>query len=213
MPNIAAWLAAANPLRENPTREQALMAGRWSSLALGLTALTGLIQGLLIWVNRDRTIAAMQEFMDGFTSSMGPDAAPEAVEMQSAMMEAMMPGMILQSVVWIIVFAIVFVALAGVQWSKPTRWIPIVFIVVAALGLFGHLMNMMMAATLANAPIVMADGTSLPTPGPQMSGIPAWFFPVMAAEAAIALVLHITGLRGAIALRRMAERAGGDVQP
>lgn len=213
MPNVTAWLAAANPLRANPTREQALMAGRWSSLALGLTALTGLIQGLLIWMNRDRTIAAMQEFMDGFTASMGPDAAPEAVEMQSAMMEAMMPGMILQSVVWIIVFAIVFVALAGIQWNRPTRWIPIVFMILAGFGLFGHLMNMMLTSALESAPALMPDGTPMVVPGRQMSGIPGWFYPVMAAEAAIALVLHITGLRGALALRRMGERADADNQP
>ena len=204
---IAAWLAAANPFRSNPTRDQALMAGRWSSIALVLGAVLGLIQALLIWINRDRTIAAMREFMDTFTSSVSADAPTEFTEMHSAMMEGMMPGMILQSVVWAVLFALVYLVLAAVQWSKPTCWIPIVFIVLAGFSLFGHISNALVMSAFENAAATMPGGSAMPMPGPQMTGIPAWFLTVIAVESAIVLVLHITGSRGALALRRMAERS------
>ena len=203
---IAAWLAAANPFRSNPTRVQALMAARWSSIALIISAAVGLTQALLVWINRERTIAAMREFMETFSGAATAGTSPEFAEMHAAMMEAMMPGVILQSVVWGVLFTLVYLGLAAVQWSKPTRWIPIVFLVFAGFSLFGYLSDALMMSAFENAAATMPDGSAMPMPGPEMTGIPAWFLTVTAVKSALVAILHITGLRGALALRRMAER-------
>ena len=201
--SLGDWIAAANPFAAHGTREQALRAARWASLSLILTGVISLVQAGVMWINRDSAAAAMITFMEGFAMGGVP---PEAAQMHSTMMRAMIPGMVAQSIAWSALFGLVYLGLAKAQWDRPNRWIPIIFLILSAFAVLSVVGHLVMMATFNQVAAGLPGGAALPSPpSARMLGLPPWLIAVAGVESVLALILHTTALRGALALRRFSD--------
>lgn len=166
------WVKASNPTAPIDTRAQAVAAARASALAIFLGVAFGIFGVVKTMTGGAEAMeAAMVENAQG-------DAA--AVGMASAMAGA---------AVFISIAMVVVQAIFGlVQWAKPNRFIPILFIVLVAFGLVSSLLG-------------PAMGSQMDLPAAAQS--PLWLTVLSLVVLLVELVMHIAGYRGAAKLNQL----------
>ena len=159
------WVKAMNPTSQATTEAEALAAARASAIAMFIGAIYGAV-GVFMMLN-----GGMAEMEAAMAAASGGDAATAA-----------MSGSMAQFALYAAIFFAVLQAILGfVQWTKPNKVLPILFIVLIVYGIGSTALSQMMAGqmnmpeTAANSPILIAVG-----------------YVVMVVE----LVLHIAGIRG-----------------
>jgi len=100
-----------------------------------------------------------------------------------------MAGMMAQLALWMAIFFVVLQLILGfVQWAKPNKVIPILFIILVVYGIGSAALGQMMAGQMEGA--AAAQG-------------PLWLTIGGYVVLVVELVLHIAGVRGASALDRI----------
>ncbi len=180
---MSKWIAAANPTAPLDTQEQAADAARSTSWGAWLGAVIGVIGSVATWLQKDQIIAMTRQAMQEQFAAQNVD--PAMAEAQLAGVEAGIPigiGVTL-------LFAVIYVILGFVQWKKPNVAIPIIFLLLVGLNI------LMTVFSLVTSPASMAVF------GPAQI--------VVFILTLVTLVLHVAGLRGALAYRRFVEMSGG----
>lgn len=199
--SAAAWLAAANPFHKPASRDEAARAARWSCVALVIGGVMQIVSAAWMWLNRDRLLAAMREYMDGMVS-VGAD--PE-LESMRVMQDAMIVNMPMQQLVMAAVVMAFLIVMAVIQWKKPNPIIPGIWLALAVYGLFSLGLVLVMAPMMETmfVRIAEASGEAFPQP-PSMEtlGTPLWLMALLALKNLLAVILHIAGLRGGLSIKR-----------
>src|SRR5690606_27854081 len=129
------WAKAMNPTSPLTTEDEALGAARASAIAIFLGVIWGIV-GVLYLMS-----GAGQEAMAAALAQSG--GSPEA---------ANMTGMMSQVALWMSVFFVVLQLILGfVQWTKPNKVIPILFIILVVYGLGSTALGQVMAGELPEA--------------------------------------------------------------
>jgi len=164
------WAKAMNPTSPLTTEDEALGAARASAIAIFLGVIWGIV-GVLYLMS-----GAGQEAMAAALAQSG--GSPEA---------ANMTGMMSQVALWMSVFFVVLQLILGfVQWTKPNKVIPILFIILVVYGLGSTALGQVMAGEL-----------------PEAAQSPMWMIVGGYVVLVIELVLHIAGVRGASKLDQL----------
>ncbi|MBO9501779.1 hypothetical protein [Brevundimonas sp. A19_0] len=166
------WIKAINPTAPITTRPEATAAARASALAI----LLGVAFGIF-----------------GVVRTMGVGTeAMEAMMVENAQGDAAVAGMagaMAGAVVYFSIGMVVVQAIFGlVQWAKPNRFIPILFIILVVLGLLSSVWGLAMASQMDVPANVQA---------------PLWLTVLTLVVLLVELVLHIAGLRGASRLDQL----------
>ncbi len=169
---MADWLKAINPGSTATTRPEAIAAARASTIGIFLGVAVGVV-GLI------RTMGIGTEAMEAamIESAQGDPAV------------AGMAGTIVGAMVYGWGAMLVIQAIFGlVQWVKPNRVIPILFILLVAYGLL-----------LAISGLAMTSQADLP------AGVaaPLWFTVLGFIALIVELALHVAGFRGASKLAQL----------
>lgn len=164
------WIRALNPTSPLATEAEALTAARASSLALFLSVLWSII-GIAYM------LTAGQAAMDAAMKQAATDA-PEMAGVISMVAQATL----VFSAFWVLVQLV----LGFVQWVKPNVVIPIIFAILAGLGLLWGLFSLLIAGSAEVA-----------------AAVPGWQLWIGLFIGAIQLVMHIAGIRGASKLREL----------
>lgn len=168
------WIRAINPTSPLDTDAEARTAARVSSLALFL----GVVWGILGIVYM---LTAGQEAMAAAVKQATADA-PEAAN--AAVLIAQV------TVVFSGLWVLVQLGLGVLQWVKPNIVIPIVFVILAALGLFWGVIGTLIATATNTA-----------------AAVPGWQLWTGLLLGVIQLIMHIAGIRGARRLRDLRAQA------
>jgi len=171
------WIKAANPLASITGPEQARTAARMSAVALWLSAAWGAVGFVWMMTNLERIQAAMTA------------AVAVQTEGQSAEAVAMANSIIANGAQTGLIFAGVIVAiqlgLGWFQWTRPNRYIPIIFLLLSAYALLTDVFGIVTAGG------IVVDATAMN---------PVWRTVIGLAVVAICTILHLAGLRGAMKL-------------
>ena len=169
---MADWLKAINPTSTATTRPEAVAAARASAIGIFLGIAVGVV-GLI------RTMGIGTEAME---AAMIENAQGDAAV-------AGMAGTIAGAMMYVAGGMLVLQAIFGlVQWFKPNRIIPVLFILLVAIGLLSSISGLAMTSQ-ADASAAIAA--------------PLWFTVLGFVALIIELVLHIAGFRGASKLAQL----------
>ena len=169
---MADWLKAINPTAPIHTRPEALAAARASALAIALGVAFGIF-GVI------KTMGAGTEAMEAMVAESAQGDAEVA-----GMVGVMAGAAVFVSIAMVVVQAI----LGLVQWVKPNRFIPVLFIALVALGLASTVYGLM-----------MVNQVDVPAGMQASIGLSVISLVVLLVE----LALHITGFRGASKLAQL----------
>lgn len=166
------WVKASNPTAPINTRPEAIAAARASALAIFLGVAFG--------------IFGVVKTMTGGTEAM------EAAMMENAQGDAAVAGMASAmagaAVVMSIAMVVVQAVFGLVQWAKPNRFIPILFIVLVAFGLLSSVSGLAMVSQMDL---------------PAAAQTPLWLTVLSLVVLLVELVMHIAGYRGAAKLNQL----------
>jgi preprotein translocase subunit SecG len=166
------WAKAMNPTSPLNTEAEALAAARASAIAIFLGALWGLVGVIYLMTAGQEAMAAA--FAQG---------AADAPEM------AGMAGTMSQVALWTAGFFVVLQLILGfVQWKKPNKVLPILFIILVVYGIGSAALGQMMAGQLDI---------------PEAAQGPLWLTLIGYVVMVIQLVMHIAGVRGASKLDKI----------
>lgn len=169
---MADWLKAINPGSTATTRPEAVAAARASAIGIFLGVAVGVV-GLI------RTMGIGTEAME---AAMIENAQGDAAV-------AGMAGTIASAMVYVAGAMLVIQAIFGlVQWFKPNRVIPILFILLVAIGLLSSISG-----------LAMSSQTGMPA----AVAVPLWFTVLGFIALIVELALHIAGFRGASKLAQL----------
>ncbi len=169
---MADWLKAINPGSTATTRPEAVAAARASAIGIFLGVAVGVV-GLI------RTMGIGTEAME---AAMIENAQGDAAV-------AGMAGTIASAMVYVAGGTLVVQAIFGlVQWFKPNRVIPILFILLVAIGLLSSISGLAMSSQMETATAVAA---------------PLWFTVLGLVALIVELALHVAGFRGASTLAQL----------
>ncbi|MBA4804115.1 MAG: hypothetical protein H2038_05640 [Brevundimonas sp.] len=170
------WAKAMNPTSPLDTEEAALAAAKVSAIGMLIGALH---QGVGVWYS---TTPAAQEaaarMIEQFTGQ-APDPAALAQQGQFGLMLGV--GLTLLQLI-----------LAAVQWRKPNKVLPILFLILVVWGLGGGVLALLVPAMAAAQPMWLT------------------FFTIV--TMLIAGLMHIAGIRGSSALDRIRMDAANTYQ-
>lgn len=169
---MADWLKAINPASSATTRPEAVAAARASAIGIFLGIAVGVV-GLVrtMGIGTEAMEAAMIENAQGDPAVAG------------------MAGTIASAMVYVAGGMLVVQAIFGlVQWFKPNRVIPILFILLVAIGLLSSISG-----------LAMSSQTGMP----EAVAVPLWFTVLGFVALTVELVLHIAGFRGASKLAQL----------
>ena len=169
---MADWLKAINPTSTATTRPEAVAAARASAIGI----LLGIVVGVI-----------------GLIRTMGIGAeAMEAAMVENAQGDAAVAGMagtIAGVMVYVAGGMLVLQAIFGlVQWFKPNRVIPVLFILLVAIGLLSSVSGLAMSSQVET---------------PAAVAVPMWFTVLGIIALLVELALHIAGFRGASKLDQL----------
>ncbi|MBU2168750.1 MAG: hypothetical protein KKF88_13055 [Alphaproteobacteria bacterium] len=169
---MADWLKAINSTSPATTRPEAVAAARASALAIVLGVAFGIF-GVM------RTMSLGTEAMEAM---MVENAQGDAAV--AGMAGAMASAAVFFSIGMLVVQAI----FALVQWLKPNRFIPVLFIALVGLGLVSTVYGLAMAGQMDVPAGLQA---------------PLWLTVISLVVLLIELALHIAGFRGASKLAQL----------
>lgn len=174
---MSSWIKAANPLAAIVGPDEARTAARMSAVALWLSAIWGAVGFVWMMMNLERIQAAMTA------------AVAIQTEGQSAEAVALANSIVANGAQTTLIFAGIIVAiqlaLGWYQWTRPNRYIPIVFLLLSAYALLTDVIGIITAGGIAVHPTVMN---------------PVWQTVAGLAVVVICTLLHLAGLRGAMKL-------------
>ena len=176
------WLAAANPLHTPASRDEALRAARWGSIALVISACWSAVVAIFTYLNHEQVTAAMIRAVPVQT-----DLPAEQAEATAAMSRALMSSMSVPMLIISLVMCVVYLVLARVQWTRPNIVIPIVILAFVAYGVFAGLLAM------ATNPMVRETAAGLQ---------PVWLTAAGWVIQLVKAVLLVASWRGAASLKR-----------
>jgi hypothetical protein len=159
------WVKAMNPTSQATTEAEALAAARASAIAMFIGAIFGAV-GVFMMLN-----GGLAEIEKAMAAASGGDAA-------TAAMSGSMAKVTLYSAIF---FTVLQAILGYVQWTKPNKVLPILFIVLVVYGIGSTALSQMMAGQM-NLPETSTNSPLFITVG----------YVVMVVE----LILHIAGIRG-----------------
>jgi hypothetical protein len=160
------WVKAMNPTSQATTEGEALAAARASAIAMFLGALWGVV-GILYFMSAGEAAMA---------AALSAQSTPDAPDMSG------MAGMMSNAAIGISAFFVVLQLILGfVQWTKPNKVLPILFIVLVVYGIGSALVGQMMAGQMDM---------------PAAAATPMWLTTVGYVVMVVELVLHIAGVRG-----------------
>ena len=169
------WARAMNPTSPLNTEAEALAAARASAIAIFLGVVWGIIGVVYL-------MTAGQEAMQAAMAAAGGDEAT-----------AGMAGSMAQFALYMAIGLVVIQAILGfVQWAKPNKVIPILFIILVVYGLGSAALGQLMADQIGV---------------PEGSQGPLWLVVAGFVVMIVQLVLHIAGVRGASRLDRLRVEA------
>lgn len=169
------WAKAMNPTSPLNTEAEALAAARASAIAIFLGVVWGVV-GIIYMMTGG------QEAMEAAMAAAGGEEATAGMATSMA-----------QFALYMAIGLVVIQAILGfVQWTRPNKVIPIIFIILVVYGLGSAALSQMMAGQM-NLP----EGAQ----GPLWLTVAG--FVVMLVE----LVLHIAGVRGASKLDKLRMEA------
>lgn len=171
------WIKAANPLATIAGPDEARTAARMSSVALWLSAAWGAVGVIWMMMNLERIQAAMTAAVAVQTEGQSAEAVALA---NSIIANGAQTGLIFGAVI-----VAIQLGLGGYQWTRPNRYIPIVFLLLSAYALLTDIFG------IASAGGISMDATAMN---------PAWRTVVGLVVVAISTLLHLAGLRGAMKL-------------
>ena len=175
------WIKAANPMATIVGPDEARTAARMSAVALWLSAAWGGVGFVWMMSNLERIQAAMTA------------AVAVQTEGQSAEAVAMANSIIANGAQTGLIFAGIIVAvqlgLGWFQWTRPNRYIPIIFLLLSGYALLTDVSHVVTAGGFA------ADA---------MTMNPAWRIVAGLIVVTLCTLLHLAGLRGAIKLDKSA---------
>jgi len=166
------WVRASNPTAPITNEAEATAAARASAIAIFLGVLWGVVGIIYL-------MTAGQELM----AAAMAQASADAPEMEG------MAGVMTQAALWMsVVFVVIQLVLGLVQWAKPNIVIPIIFVILVAIGLISGLMGLMMAGQAGM---------------PETAAAPVWQTWGGLVILVVQLILHIAGIRGARMLDKL----------
>ena len=172
---MSEWIKAINPTATIGTESEALRAARASAIAIFIGVAYGVF-GVVMMMNGG--LEAMESAMAAQSTGADPQVAG-------------MTGAIAQFTFYMMIGMVVIQLILGVvQWMKPNIVIPILFIVLVVYGLGSTILSQVMAGQM-NVPESPMNTTLLVVVG----------IVIMVVE----LILHISGVRGASALRKFRD--------
>ncbi|WP_339870881.1 hypothetical protein [uncultured Brevundimonas sp.] len=175
------WIKAANPLATIAGPDEARSAARMSAMALWLSAAWGGVGFVWMMMNLERIQAAMTAAVAVQTEGQSAEAAALA---NSIIANGAQTGLIFAGII-----VVVQLALGWFQWTRPNRYIPIIFLMLSAYALLTDVFGIVSAGGIG------VDATAMN---------PAWRMIVGLVVAAVCTLLHLGGLRGAIKLDKTA---------
>jgi hypothetical protein len=167
------WIAASNPLAPAGDHAWALRRARLSAVALWLSALSGLVYAALTMVYGDQVYAAMLEAVSAQAET------PEQAEIARSFLS---PGVVRFAMITAVFIGLAQIVIGLVQWRRPNRIIPLLFLLLGVYGLVSGLVAFMMAGQMGYSPT---------------AGMPAWSQGLSYLIQIVALVFHVGGWRGA----------------
>ncbi|SFS70556.1 hypothetical protein [Brevundimonas viscosa] len=169
------WAKAMNPTAPLNTEAEALAAARASAIAIFLGVIWGIVGVIYL-------MTAGQEAMAAAMAAAGGDEAT-----------AGMAGSMAQVALYMSIGMVVIQAILGfVQWTKPNKVIPILFIILVVYGLGSTALSQLMADQMGV---------------PEGSQGPLWLVAAGFVVMIVQLVLHIAGVRGAAKLDKVRMEA------
>lgn len=171
------WIKAANPLASIVGPDEARTAARMSAVALWLSAAWGAVGFVWMMSNLERIQVAMTSAVAVQTEGQ----SAEAVAMANAIIaNGAQTGLIFAGII-----VAVQLALGWYQWTRPNRYIPIVFLLLSGYALLTDVFG-----------IVTAGGIDVDS----IAMNPVWRTIVGLVVVAFCTLLHFAGLRGAMKL-------------
>lgn len=175
------WIKAANPLATIAGEDEARAAARMSSVALWLSAAWGAVGFAWMVMNLERIQSAMTA------------AVAAQTEGQSAEAVAMANSLVANGAQTTLIFAgtiiAIQLALGWHQWTRPNRFVPIIFVLLSAYALLTDVFGIVTAGGIA----VDATATN-----------PVWRTIAGLVVVALCTLMHLAGLRGAMTLDKTA---------
>tara|TARA_R110002051_G_scaffold11536_4_gene41625 strand:- start:3055 stop:3630 length:576 start_codon:yes stop_codon:yes gene_type:complete len=170
------WIKAANPLAGIVGPDEARTAARMSAVALWLSAGWGAVGFVWMMNNLEQIQAAMTSAVAVQTEGQSAEAIALA---NSIVANGAQTGLIFAGII-----VVIQVALGWYQWTRPNRYIPIVFLLLSAYALATDVVGIINAGGLAEATAMN----------------PGWRTVASLVVVALCTLLHFAGLRGAIKL-------------
>lgn len=170
------WLRAINPLMKPRAMAEAQWAAQTMVFALALSFIGGIPASVWMAINPGWIIDMVLSQPE--TGGLSVEEAQAVRPLFDMIMPA---GLAVSSLVLIIVYGV----LASLQWRNMTRWIPIVWLAFTAYGLLTAL-----ARHVTKQAVVIEIG-------------PSWMLIFSYICSAIATVIAISALRGALLLHRL----------
>lgn len=169
------WTKAMNPTSPLNTEAEALAAARASAIAIFLGVVWGIVGVIYLMTSGQEAMQAAMAAAGGGEATAG------------------MAGSMAQLALYMAIGLVVIQAILGfVQWTKPNKVIPILFIILVVYGLGSTALGQLMADQMGV---------------PEGSQGPLWLVAVGFVVMIVQLVLHIAGVRGASKLDRLRMEA------
>ena len=169
------WAKAMNPASPLNTEAEALGAARASAIAIFLGVVWGIISVVYM-------MTGGQEAMEAAMAAAGGDEATAGMATSMA-----------QFALYMAIGLVVIQAILGfVQWTKPNKVIPILFIILVVYGLGSTVLGQMMAGQMDV---------------PEAAQGPMWLTVAGIVVMLVELVLHVAGVRGASKLDKLRMEA------
>lgn len=166
------WVRASNPTAPINNEAEALAAARASAIAIFIGVLWGIVG-----------IIYMMTAGQGAMEAALAQSAAEAPEV------AGMAGIMTQAALWMAgILVVIQLVLGLVQWSKPNKVIPIIFIVLVIYGLGSTALGLMMSGQMDI---------------PEAAQAPMWLTALGFVVMIVELVMHFAGVRGASRLDKL----------
>lgn len=174
------WIAAANPRAVFDTESRALKGARWSAIALWIS---GTVCAVQTWHVRQEGAAILDAARE---VAIARAQSEEEVTIVRAMMSH---GMIDMMIIFGVAMTVFAAVLGLIQWFRPNRFVPLICLLVVVYGVVSGLVGLMLTGRL----------------GAGVQGMAPWSIYLGYVAAVVTLVLHIAGLRGASALKRLRD--------
>lgn len=175
------WIQALGPRAAYDSEAQALKGARWTAIALGITAAVGAVQAWHITRRGPEIIEAMR------ATAAGQAQTPEMAAAADAMLGQGTVDMMIMTGAGMAALALL---LGLFQWFRPNRVIPLICLLLAVYGVVSGLVGALMAG---------ASGLTA------TQGIEPWSQYLGYGSLVVTLFMHIAGLRGASALKRLRD--------